>query len=182
MASTPWRRLATRTLAAGLAALAGLGLAACGSDGSGDAPSATSGKGGLGAAPCSGPTQEQLDPGSGRHVLPGAAEPTYISDPPTSGAHQSGAHPKGDVEAPIPRPQQVALLEDGGVLVQYREPGFRSALAPLATGDVTIAPNPDLPAAVIATAWRNKLVCSGPNPAALTEFIAAHAGKGAGGH
>lgn len=167
-----------RRIAAGLAALAVLGLSSCGSGGSGD----TAQQRGLPAAPCAAETEEPLDPGSGRHVLPGGTEPTYATDPPTSGPHQSGAHPTGDVDAPIPRPQQVALLEDGGVLIQYREPGFRSALAALAKGDVTIAPNPELPGAVVATAWQHKLVCSGPNPGELATFIAAHTGKGAGGH
>lgn len=170
-----------RSVATGLGALAvlvAMGLTGCGTGGSDNG----SGKRSLPAAPCTGETQEPLDPGSGRHVLPGGAEPTYATDPPTSGPHQSGAHPTGDVDAPIPRPQQVALLEDGGVLIQYREPGFREALAPLAKGDVTIAPNPDLPGGVVATAWQHKLVCSGPNPGDLATFITAHAGKGAGGH
>ena len=46
---------------------------------------------------------------------------------------------------------------------------------------VTVAPDPGLPAPVVATAWTWRLVCNGPSApvvATLQSFIDAHAGKG----
>jgi hypothetical protein len=68
---------------------------------------------------------------------------------------------------------QVTVLEGGGVLVQYRRPGDRARLAPLADDRVVVAPNPDLPARVIATAWRHKLACTAVDLDALRELIAS---------
>ena len=128
---------------------------------------------------CGDETTEDIDPNSSRHVFPGAAEPAYTTDPPTSGPHQLGQHPTGVLAEPIPRPVQVGMLEGGAVLIQHRDPALRDQLAPLATGDVSVAPNPTLPAPVVATAWLHKLACTGPAIAQLQQFVDAHAGKGA---
>ena len=140
------------------------------------------------AAGCRAPFQERLDPRSTQHLFPGAAEPAYLSDPPTSGPHRLGPPPTGLVSTPISRPVQVAMLELGYVVVQYRpsgggEPaGPAAAVAALAGDLVTVAPGPSqprLPAPVVATAWTWKLECgSSPDAGALTAFIAAHRGQG----
>ena len=132
-------------------------------------------------AACDAPVHEQLDPASTQHLFSGAAEPTYLSDPPTSGPHRLGNHPTGVLSAPISRPVQVAMLEGGAVLLQYRTlpAARRSELEKLAGGAVTVAPNPSLPAPVVATAWTFKQTCRSVDPPALRRFIAAHAGKGA---
>jgi hypothetical protein len=83
----------------------------------------------------------------------------------------------------IPRPQQVGLLEEGAVLLQYR-PGLsaagRRALEALAGDHVVIAPNADLHDAVVATAWVYKRSCGSVDAEALREFIRDRAGKGPG--
>ncbi|MGH9155582.1 MAG: DUF3105 domain-containing protein [Acidimicrobiales bacterium] len=145
-------------------ALAALATGACG--GSGPA---------VGNA-CGPDVTEPLDPGSVRHVLPGAPEPDYASDPPTSGAHLAGA-PAGDVlRTPLPRPEQVGVLEEGGVLLQHRDLGDadQRRLEALAGDGVVVAPNPDLDAAVVATAWRQRLRCQQVEVATLRTFIALH--------
>jgi hypothetical protein len=174
------RRLAT------LALVATLGATACG-DGGGAAAPATSPP--TTAPPATSTTapatctevRERLDPASAQHLLPGAPEPRYLTDPPTSGAHAVGTLPTGALDAPIPRPVQVAILEAGGVIVQYAglPPADIERLRALAGGDVRVAPADRLPAPVVATAWTWKLTCSAVDPAALQRFVAAHAGKGA---
>lgn len=123
-------------------------------------------------AACASVVVEALDPGSPRHVLPGTPEPTYATDPPTSGAHRAGPTPSGVVEEALPRSVQVAVLERGGVVVQHRDADDRAALAPLGGDRVVVAPNPDLPVRVVATAWRHKLACTGLDVDAVRSFIA----------
>lgn len=128
---------------------------------------------------------ERLDSNSIQHLLPGAASPTYQTHPPTSGAHQVGAWPTGVLNETIREPVQVALLEGGEVVVQYRahdlSAGELGTLRSFArrTARVTVAPNPDLPAAVVATAWTYKQTCTGVDTDALARFVRSHAGKGA---
>jgi hypothetical protein len=126
--------------------------------------------------------RERLDPASARHLLPGAPAPRYLTDPPTSGAHALVIPPRGALDAPIPKPVQVAILEAGGVIIQYRglPPAAVARLRELAGGDVRVAPAATLPAPVVATAWTRKLTCSAVDVAALRRFAAAHAGRGPG--
>ena len=135
------------------------------------------------ATTCGAPVHEALDSNSILHLLPGAAEPPYLTDPPTSGAHRVGLYPRGVLDQPIPRPIQVALLEKGSVVVQYR-PGTTDSggLGALAKNNVlvTVAPNPDLPQAVVATAWTWKMTCQSVTLPALARFVAQHAGHGPG--
>jgi hypothetical protein len=155
-----------------------MGLIAAGCGGASGAGASSGG--------CGQPVQERLDPRSTQHVLPGAPEPPYRSDPPTSGAHRVGNLPQGAVAAPISRPVQVALLEKGGVLIQYRNTiagADAAALQALTAGSpkVVVAPGAALPSAVVATAWTWKLQCaSGAEPArrALAGFVSEHAGNG----
>lgn len=133
------------------------------------------------ARPACTEVRERLDPASARHLLPGAPEPRYLTDPPTSGPHAVVRLPTGALDAPIPRPVQVAILEAGGVIVQYHgvSPTDVRRLRSLAGGDVRVAPAERLPAPVIATAWTRKLSCQRVDLPALRRFAAAHAGKGA---
>jgi hypothetical protein len=153
------------------AALIGTVVPACASGG---------GSNGCGAA-----LHTQLDQLSTVHLLPGAPEPSYQTDPPTSGAHRvGGILPRGPVDAPIARPIQVRLLELGSVLVQYRPDvaGAANQLSVLAIGHplVTVAPNPALPFPVVATAWTWMQSCRAVSVSALRQFIAAHSGHGPG--
>jgi hypothetical protein len=145
----------------------------------------TSACGGGGDSACADEVRERLDPNSAQHLLPGAAPPAYTTDPPTSGAHQLGNWPTGVLDEPIDAPVQVALLEGGEVLLQYRPRALGAAarddLERLANRlpNVTVAPNGDLPAPVVATAWTYKQTCGAVDVDALRGFVRAHAGKGA---
>ena len=151
-------------------------LAACGGGSSG---------GGAGNG-CRPDTEEPLDPASLQHLLPGAPEPTYSSDPPTSGPHIAGAGAdlQGVQDEPLARPVQVSVLEAGGVLLQHGDEvsaGDLRRLRRLAGRQVVVTPNPDLPAPVVATAWRHRMTCDGAAGAALEDleaFVAAHEGRG----
>jgi hypothetical protein len=116
------------------------------------------------------------------HVLPGASEPDYTSDPPTSGPHQPSPAISGVADEPIARPVQVGLLEAGRVLVQHRDDADAVALADLAGGDVVVAPNPELDSRVVATAWTWKLTCDDVDLADLRSFADARAGQGPADH
>lgn len=161
----------------------------CASDGGSAAPppSPRAGEGGAtgapspAAAPCDPEVREPIDPGSYTHPLSNA-DPTFSTDPPTSGPHAPGPPVGGVLDEPISRPVQVGALEAGGVLLQHRDlsPDELAALVELAGEDVAVAPNPDLPARVVATAWLTKQTCTAVDPAALQTFVTAHRGQGPG--
>ncbi|MFP5377662.1 MAG: EamA family transporter [Acidimicrobiia bacterium] len=170
-----FRRPRPGPVAAAVLALLLLGGCGAGGDGGG-APA---------AAACGPEVEEALDPGSVQHVLPGAPEPSYATDPPTSGPHLAGGAVSGVQPAPLARPVQVAVLEEGGVVVQHDglDGAGRARLEALAGDDVAVAPNPDLPAPVVATAWQHRLECAGAGPAAVEaveDFVARHRGGGPG--
>ncbi len=97
-------RLAMTSAIAVAAFLAATSLAGCGSSGS---------------STCGPVTRDALDPGSLTHVLPGAPAPSYLTDPPTSGAHQPTPSVSGVQSKPIDPQIQVGILEEGHVLIQY---------------------------------------------------------------
>ncbi len=122
---------------------------------------------------------EAIDPLSSQHLLPGAPEPNFSTDPPTSGAHQPGTYPTGVVSAPIERSVQVTLLEQGEVLVQYRGVSSTTLTELQAFVDsdadhVTVAPNPGLRSKIVATAWLWKMECRAFDDKALLDFVRDH--------
>jgi len=134
---------------------------------------------------CAAAVNERLDPRSTIHVFGSAAEPHYLTDPPTSGPHLPGLPYRGALATAIPRPSQVAMLESGFVILQYRAglpPDQALTLSGLASDLVTVAPPAGaLPAPVVATAWTWKLQCGSAAPVAVTTiraFVAAHGGVG----
>lgn len=132
------------------------------------------------SADCGPTTGERLDASSAVHLLPGATEPDYLSDPPTSGPHLSGRPPRGLTAEPLDRPTQVLILEEGGVLIQYRDldEAEVAGLAELAGDQVVVAPNSELPAPVVATAWLAKRTCDELDLDALGQFIDERLGQG----
>jgi hypothetical protein len=139
------------------------------------------------AAGCGEVRQERIDPDHLVHLLPGAEEPAYLSDPPTSGPHAPSAAREGVADAPLTRAEQVGQLEAGVVLLQHDGTLAADDLAALedlaGQPAVLLAPNDELPAPVIATAWTRKLVCTslgGGGTEALTAFVAEFAGHGPG--
>jgi hypothetical protein len=141
-------------------------VAACGGGPSGSAASA-----------CDQPIREELDPASFTHVIDPATA-NFKTDPPTSGPHVSGAVPTGLVDGALPGAVQVAILEAGHVIVQYRDltGDDLDEVKLFAGAQVVVAPNADLPAPVIATAWTYKLTCDALDIDAIETFIANHAG------
>ncbi len=134
-----------------------------------------------GRSTCGQAHTEPLDPNL-RHVIASGAEPTYTTDPPTSGPHTPGALPGGVLTQPLTRPLQVGALEAGLVLIQYRDLDSTDVemLSKLAGDKVVVGPNPALPGRLVATAWLNKQVCSAVDVPELRGFIRNHQGKGPG--
>ena len=134
------------------------------------------------ASGCGPERREALDPASATHVLPGADEPAYLTDTPTSGPHSPGTLLSGVLDEPLSHPAQVGTLEAGGVLLQHRdlEPAELAELEALAGEDVAVAPNPGLADRVVATAWLFKQTCDGVDVDALRAFAEAHVGEGPG--
>jgi hypothetical protein len=185
----PFVRKKLPAVVAALVALLGVGLGACAA-GEPSAQDTTTSSTKVDAEPqgCGEIVEERLDPNSGRHLLPGAEEPAFLSDPPTSGAHASGGRPPdGMGTEPVTRPVQVQLLEAGRVIIQFRtgeltdgETGVLESLA--GEPNVVIAPNESLPAPVVATAWQHKMLCEDADETPLRTFVSNYAGKGPGGH
>ena len=71
------------------------------------------GGGGEVTGSCGEPVDEQLDPAWINHIVPGTPEPTYLTDPPTSGPHFAELPQTGVLEEPLSRPSQVSVLESG---------------------------------------------------------------------
>ena len=161
---SPTRRTAIAAALALTVAAAGL---ACSDDG--------------GPSACGPVLREALDPSYLVHVVGAGEDVTYASDPPTSGPHQGAPAIEGAVDEAIPRPVQVGILERGDVLIQHAPDlaaADRAELASLAGPRVVVAPNPDLPDLVVATAWTYKRTCGSVALLPLQEFIDQRAGHG----
>jgi hypothetical protein len=103
---------------------------------------------------------------------------------PTSGDHD-GRHHCGVRDAPLSPDDQLASLASGRVLVQYRAGDLSDAdvavlrdLAGERSAELLLAPNPGLPAPVVATAWRHRMQLEGPQRELLSAFVTAFAGSG----
>lgn len=164
-------------------AIATIVLPACGGGGGGSGrDEVPAGPAATGRA-CDPVVVDPLDPRSTQHLLPGAPAPAYADDPPTSGPHLAGGAVSGSQTAPLEAPVQVAVLEEGGILVQYRPTlgdKAQARLISLLADKVVLAPNPALPRPVIATAWRHRLACRSVDLASLRTFIAERKGRGPG--
>lgn len=148
-----------------------LGVSGCG----GDSPLAAS---------CGDVVTEDLDPTWTVHLLPGAAAPDYLTDPPTSGPHFAAEPVTGVLTETLDDPLQVTVLEVGGVMLQYRpadlDDADRGRLERLGSDSVVVAPDADLPEAVVATAWATKQSCDGLDIDTLASFVEDHSGSGPG--
>ncbi len=171
------RRVSTANRIFAVAAVAVV-LPSCGNGSEQAGPSTTTLVEGCGTA-----VVEPLDPRSTQHLLPGAPAPSYAADPPTSGPHLSGGAVTGVQTEPLEGPVQVAVLEEGGVILQYRPDlaqEWRARLVSLAGEKVVVAPKPGLTSPVVATAWRHRLACRSVDVAAVRSFISERLGKGPG--
>jgi len=132
-------------------------------------------------ARCGPITVEQIDPDEG-HLIGGAAAPTFLTDPPTSGPHTPGAVVAGRRTEPVPRIVQVSTLETGAVIIQYGASVDPKPLERLVVEGVVLAPGTGFPdGEVIATGWLRKMTCVAIDIGALGTFIDTVRGR-YGGH
>ncbi len=115
------------------------------------------------------------------HIEQDAETPNYKTNPPTSGDHVVPPYQQADgaySEAPSAI-NVVHSLEHGRILIQYSpdlpeadQLGLRGLYDTLYAGAL-FYPNPDMPYAVAATAWRNLLGCETYEGAATLDAIRA---------
>ena len=135
---------------------------------------------------CQLPQQEAPYPASGVHLLDETGA-TWAGNPPTSGPHRA-LQPSGGIHRePIPRLDQVAFLEAGGVILHYASGLASSQLVKLQTFaglKVAVAPNPSLGPKypVVATAWTWRLRCQLVDGEALDRFVVRHVATGGLNH
>lgn len=99
---------------------------------------------------------------------------------PTSGQFDGGPT-CGAVAEPVPADQQVDALAAGIVVVQYRSAEDAEAVTGALAGrptEVLVAPNADIDAPVVATAWGRRLRLEQVDAQVLQAFVTAHAGIG----
>ena len=115
------------------------------------------------------------------HLLPNAATPSYITDPPTSGPHLTPAVINPVYDEPLAPAVQVGIIESGRVIVHYRDPAARSSLVALAGGSVVVAPNPSVPDAVVLSGWLMLQRCAtveAVTSKTVSQFLAARPDPG----
>jgi hypothetical protein len=111
------------------------------------------------------------------HLQPGQDYTNYDSTPPTSGPHDPSPAPCGISSQPIPNTVQVHDLEHGVVMIQYRpglDPSQVTALQALGrsySSHVIVAPYPNLPTPVAATAWTKLMRLDHADVGKLRRFI-----------
>ena len=132
------------------------------------------------ASACGDSEFEALDPKSAIHIISEEGI-TFQSDPPTSGPHASGAIPDGTLEAPIAPSLQVAILERGDIIVHF-DPELVSAdeVATVSRQGVVSIPTEGLDAAVVVTAWQQRMTCTGWHATEVEAFRANNGGETAG--
>lgn len=172
-----WRRAA-------VAAMAAASLTACSAAEPAAAPASQAVAGpASGGGSCGSVETPALQGGS--HLLGDQPPPVpYASTPPTSGWHSSGAFSigvRGPSEA-LSEPEQVSVLEAGGVVATYRDlsEGDRGALEEAATmahaGRVAVTPYDRLQEGEVAfTAWGALQRCDGLDLGALASFVDTYA-------
>lgn len=141
-----------------------------------------------GVAPATGACEQaqRVQVQGGSHLL-GDAEPPvpYSTDPPTSGWHRSGiGSAPGAYADPLSGPEQVSVLERGGVVLAFdpdldgAERGALLELAGQVDGDLVVTPHTGpLPTPVTLTAWGVLQRCGLVTAADVTSFAAVHEGR-----
>lgn len=108
-------------------------------------------------------------------------EGEVTSGPAPSSGERAGRPTCGVAGSPVSTQTQIDALAAGLVVVQYRDEEHADevseALADRST-IVLVAPNPDLDAPVMATAWGRRLALEDPKGQLLRAFVTAHAGIG----
>ncbi|HEX6256415.1 MAG TPA: DUF3105 domain-containing protein [Euzebyales bacterium] len=132
-----------------------------------------------GAVSCAGVERPPLQTGS--HLLGGREPPVpFSSQPPTSGWHASG-HVDVDVRSrarPLTEPEQVSVLEAGGVVVTHRGLAaddvarLRDRVRSRYAARVAVTPYDGVPSGAVAfAAWGRLQRCEGLDLTALDRFV-----------
>jgi len=103
---------------------------------------------------------------------------SYPQNPPVGGDHSPTLQPCGPYREPVPNEQAVHSMEHGAVWVTFR-PDLPAADVErlMALADQTyviVSPVPDLPAPVIASAWRAQLRLERADDPRLKSFLATY--------
>lgn len=87
----------------------------------------------------------------------------------------------GVLDTPVPPGEQAAALAVGVVVVQHRDGVGADTLADgldVDGGGVLVAPNPDLDARVVATAWEHRFALDEVDLQRVRAFVTAYGGRG----
>ncbi len=108
-------------------------------------------------------------------------EVTYPQTPPVGGAHNGDWQKCGFYSEPVRNELAVHSLEHGAVWITYREPladADRQALTEIAGSNdyVLVSPYPELPAAIVVSAWRHQLKLDRFDRARVDEFVRVFSG------
>lgn len=127
--------------------------------------------------PCDPAFSEPLAADASLHVL-SDAEVSYLSDPPTSGPHVVWNAPQV-LERPLSGPEQLGILEQGRVLVQFDPAQVSSGdvglLVAKLPASAHLAPHRNLDAPVVMTAHLTKQRCRALDVEAIRSFAGRHA-------
>lgn len=112
-------------------------------------------------------------PSSGNALVEGEIQ--YDRNPPTNGKHSPMWQNCGFYSEPIDEETAVHSMDHGVVWITYRPDLPADQIEQLRPyGDekyVIVSPYPDLPAPVVATAWRNQIYLERANDPRLREFV-----------
>ena len=112
-------------------------------------------------------------PSRGNALVEGRID--YDRDPPTNGKHSPLWQNCGFYPEPVGNATAVHSLDHGVVWITYSPDLPANQIEQLRPyGDeeyVIVSPYPDLPAPVVATAWRNQIYLDGANDPRLREFV-----------
>lgn len=126
------------------------------------------------------PGESVPDLGSVRVGTVDGRHEAYNSDPPTSGARLPHIAPWGIHANPLPRELQVANLDEGGVVINYRPDCASRVLATLESvvrgypEYVVLAPYPRLDRCIALTAWTRIDRFDEPDRDRVVRFVEAH--------
>ena len=135
---------------------------------------------------CSDKPGEKFPNQDAQHIEDTATFDGYNSIPPTSGSHWSAPGPWGIFSSPIPNERQVHNLEHGGVIVQYntQDQGVINQLRQFVLRQpsfpcfIILAPYPDMPFTIAATAWGARDTMDAYDEVRLQEFVDAYREEG----
>lgn len=121
--------------------------------------------------------REDLAEEGNTHIPPDADLPKYKTEPPTSGDHFPEPQADGAYSEPLDPRRYVHSLEHGRIVIQYSPDLAEEAQLELkglfseAPDGILLAPNPDLPYEVAASAWTHLIGCESYEGSATIDAI-----------